>query len=78
MVSTEKSEKVGAAGAHFKLFFYVLFTDKILIKKVLAVSHLTVTLQMMSENHRSSPVITAHLPIDQQAEDNGLIAESLK
>jgi isochorismate hydrolase len=47
-------------------------------KHVLAVSHLTVTLQMMSENHRPLPVITTHLPIDQQAEDNGLITESLK
>jgi hypothetical protein len=29
------------------------------------VSHMTVTLRMMSNSHRSSPVINAHLPIDQ-------------
>jgi hypothetical protein len=31
----------------------------------LTVSHMTVTLQMMSNSRRSSPVINAHLPIDQ-------------
>ncbi len=41
--------------------FYVL----ILKKHVLTVSHLTVTLRMMSNSRRSSPVINAHLPIDQ-------------
>jgi hypothetical protein len=38
------------------------FTSK---KRVLTVSHLTITLRMMSNSRRFSPVINAHLPIDQ-------------
>jgi hypothetical protein len=53
----------GVAGAHFK-FFSKSFYHLILKKHVLTVSHMTVTLRMMSNNRRSSPVINAHLPID--------------
>jgi hypothetical protein len=53
--------------------FYVL----ILKKHVLTV-HMTVTLRMMSNSRKSSPVINAHLPIDNQAEVTVPIAESLK
>jgi hypothetical protein len=34
-------------------------------KHALAVSLIAVTLQMMSNSRRSSPVINAHLPVDQ-------------
>jgi hypothetical protein len=37
----------------------------ILKKHAVAVSHLTVTLQVMSNSRRSAPKIIAHLPIDQ-------------
>jgi hypothetical protein len=64
LVPKDRSEEIGVAGAPFQLFstsFYVL----IIKKYVLTVSHMTVTLQMMSNIRRSSPVINAHLPIDQ-------------
>ncbi len=59
----------------FKLFstsFYVL----ILKIHVLMVSHMTVTLRLMSNSHRSSRVINAHLPIDQA--DGSYCAERRK
>jgi hypothetical protein len=64
VVPKDRSEEFGVAGAHFKLFFASFY---VLIKKkhVLTVSHMTVTLRMMSNSRRSSPVIDAHLPIDQ-------------
>jgi hypothetical protein len=47
-------------------------------KHVLAVSHLTITLGMMNDSPRSSPVIIAHFPIDQAGRRDCLVAESLK
>jgi hypothetical protein len=41
------------------------FSDFNYKKDVLAVAHLIVTLQMMSDNRRLSSVIIAHLPTDQ-------------
>jgi hypothetical protein len=41
---------------------YLCFNSK---KHVLTVSHMTVTQRMMSNSRRSSPLINAHLPIDQ-------------
>jgi hypothetical protein len=46
--------------------FYVL----ILKKHVLTVSLMAVTLRMMSNSRGSSPVINAHLPIDQAGGSN--------
>jgi hypothetical protein len=34
-------------------------------KQALSVSHLTVTLRMMSNNRRSAPVINDHLPLEE-------------
>jgi hypothetical protein len=45
----------------FNVFFYVL----IIKKHVLTVSHMTVTLQIMSNSRRSSLMINAQLPTDQ-------------
>ncbi len=42
-----------------------IFLCSNLKKHVLTVSHMTVTLRMMRNSCRSSPVINAHLPIDQ-------------
>jgi hypothetical protein len=45
----------------FRRYIQVLIGNK----HALAVSHLTVILRMISNSRRSSPVINAHLPIDQ-------------
>jgi hypothetical protein len=63
LVPKDRSEEFGVAGAHFLLFsksFYVLITKR----HVLTVSHMIVTLRMMSDSLRSSSVINAGLPID--------------
>jgi hypothetical protein len=45
----------------FRHYVHVIIGNK----HALAVSHLTVTLQIISNSRRSSPVINAYLPIDQ-------------
>jgi hypothetical protein len=45
----------------FRRYIHVIIENK----HALAVSHLTVTLRMISNSRRPSPVINAHLPIDQ-------------
>jgi hypothetical protein len=64
LVPKDRSEEFGVARAHFLTIFNV-FSVLIIKKHVLTVSHMTVTLRMMSKSRRSSPVINAHLPIDQ-------------
>jgi hypothetical protein len=63
-LAKDKSEEFGVAGAYFLTLFnvFLCFNSK---KHVLMVSIMTLTLQMMSNSCRSSPVINTHLPIDQ-------------
>jgi hypothetical protein len=63
MVQKDRSEEFGVAVAHFQLFS-TSFYGLILKKHNLTVSHMAVTLRMMSNSRRSSLVINAHLPID--------------
>jgi hypothetical protein len=53
---------------HIYRYFRVSFHDLLKKKQAAAVSHLTVTLQMMS-NRRSAPVINDHLPIEEASRE---------
>jgi hypothetical protein len=50
---------------HIFRYFRVSFHDLLLKIQAAAVSHGAVTLRMMSNNHRSAPVINDHLPIEE-------------
>jgi hypothetical protein len=64
LVQKDRSEEFSVAETLFKLFS-TSYYGLILEKHVLTVSNMTVTLRMISNNRRSSPVITADLPINQ-------------
>ncbi len=76
MVSIERSENLVLPEnilTHVAIFSCFYFK-----KHVLAVSYLTITLGMMNDNPRSSPVIIAYFPIDQAGGRDCLVAESLQ
>jgi hypothetical protein len=77
LVPRDRSEEFAVARALFK-FFLTSFSCFHSLTKVLAVSLMAVTLQMMSNSHRSSLVINAHLPMDQAGGRHCSITETLK